>query len=137
MIIKAGHVTMHVQLYMSTRIMSATLRDSSTNVTVLDDSTESITSHCIDSKSGDSTREHYELMPLEKMKAASRNTLLYKMEDLKKRIKRNRQQLLQVMPKGMELSRKWNKHFEYNYHAEFLKIKGNQWSVASKTKDPD
>jgi len=29
-------------------------------------------------------------------------------------------------------------HLEYNHHANFIKIKGNQWSVASKnynTKD--
>jgi len=60
---------MDVQSYVSTRIMSASLRDSSTNVTVLDDSTKSITSDSIDSKSADSTREHCELMPLEKMKS--------------------------------------------------------------------
>ena len=58
---------------MLARIVSASSsssRDSSTNVTILDDSTKSITSDCIDSESGDSTREHCELLPLEKAKSS-------------------------------------------------------------------
>ena len=129
-------------------MLASSSTSSSASVTLLDDNTESITtvlSDCIDSESGDSIKELFELLPLEKANSSIWKHFGFPAQDSKFKEKDKKKQTTvycKLCPRKLHHQGSTTNmmvHLEYSHRAEFLKIKVTQRSASTngKTKDPD